>query len=267
MASNDTPPVTQKETPLKICEAPAVTQPTEQHRRDKRLMQRAQAIIMMRLEWFAQEFECLAETAKQGLQADHFKAAVEDIAEGGPLTAADFSRHTNFPGWLKGHADRFDELATTQPQKALAASFRDFSRAAASAAVKDIFRRPLVNELVEDIKTWMEGSSNGVPFASLSPEEKREHLGVGVDWTDYINRGLAVGTKETWMGIEAIIDNAIAGKPSEQWMAGAEGQAARTSHKHAGRESRAGKTTLAELKQGVATAKPRAKARDTGMDR
>jgi hypothetical protein len=253
---------------LTICSAPAAKQPTaEQHRRDERLMQRAQAIIMMRLEWFAQEFERLAETAKQGVQAEHFKEAVADIAGGGPLTAAGFSRYTNFPGWLKDHAERFEQLAATQPQKALAASFRDFTRAAGSAAVKDIFQQPLVNELVEDIKAWMEGSSNGVPFASLSPEGKRELVGIGVDWTDYINRGLAVGTKETWMGIEAIIDNAIAGKPSEQWMAGAECQAAGKSQTHAGRESQAGKTTLAELKQGGATAKPKAKARDKGIER
>jgi hypothetical protein len=92
-----------------------------------------------------------------------------------------------------------------------------------SPAVREAFQRPLLNELVADIQAWMQGSSNGVPFASLSPEGKRELLGVGIDWTDYIDRGLTFETEETWRGIEAIIDNAVAGKPADQWLPGAAG--------------------------------------------
>src|SRR5207248_5186362 len=55
-------------------------------------------------------------------------------------------------------SDRFVGAAT--------AAFREFTREVSSPAVKEIFQRPLVNELVEDIKAWMAGSSNGVPFAS-----------------------------------------------------------------------------------------------------
>src|SRR5262249_23010959 len=76
---------------------------------------------------------------------------------------------------------------------------------------------PLVNALVEDIKAWMGGKSNGVPFDQLSPEGKWELLGIGVDWTDYINRGLDVG-RDTAGNIGRIIENAIAGKPTDQWM-------------------------------------------------
>lgn len=223
-----------KETGLTICEAPAVEGPkTEQHRRDELLFHETRRSIMNRLKSFAGEFERLAETAKQGVQAERFKVAVQDIANDYPLTAADFSRHINFPGWLRREARRFEQLATTPAQKAMAASFREFAKDVSSPAVKDAFQRPLVNHLVEDIKAWMAGSSDGVPFAQLSHEGKRELLGVGIDWTDYINRGLAIETKETWMGIGAIIDNAIAGKPSDQWIPGAQnpGQAAVTGQK------------------------------------
>jgi hypothetical protein len=206
---------------LTLYTAPAPKESTaDQHHRDKWLFHHTRKWIMARMKWFAQEFERRAETAKQGVQAERFKVAVQDIAEGDPPTAADFGRAPNFPGWLKRHAGRFEELATTPPQKELAASFRQFAREVGSPAVKEIFQKPLVNELVQDIKAWMGGSSNGVPFAKLSHEGKREYLGVGIDWTDYINRGLAIETKETWRGIDAIIDNVIAGKPTDQWVDG-----------------------------------------------
>jgi hypothetical protein len=208
---------------LTVHAAPPAGQPTEQHRRDERLMQQARESITTRLESFGQEFDRLAETAGQGVQAERFRMAVRHLAESGPLTAADFSGPTDFPGWLKMHGDRFEELATTPAQKELVASFREFTREAGSEAVKETFQRPLVNELVEDIKAWMQGSSNGVPFDSLPPEGKKELLSLGIDWTDYINRGLAVETGETWMGIDVIIDNAVAGKSAEQWMEGAQG--------------------------------------------
>jgi hypothetical protein len=218
-----------KQEPLTVYGAPAAGRPTtEQHRRDELLLHQTREWIVGGLEAFADELERLAKTPKQGVQADRFQAAVQDLAAGGPLTAADFSGHTNFPGWLQCHAARFQELATTAPQQSLATSFRDFARQMSSPEMQDIFQRPLVNELVEDLQAWMQGSSNGVPFASLSREGKRELLGVGIDWTDYLNRGLAVETKETSRGIAAIIDNAIAGKPSDQWLDGAPGRHSKT---------------------------------------
>jgi hypothetical protein len=213
-----------KEERVTIGTAPAARPPaSEQHRRDQELFEQTRDSIMTRLVSFAQEFERLAETALQGIQAERFKVAVRDLIEGEPLTAADFSLVTNFAGWLQGHGDRFAELATTPAQQALAASFREFTREVGGPAVREAFQRPLLNELVEDIQAWMQGSSHGVPFASLSPEGKRELLGVGIDWTDYIDRGLTFETAETWRGIEAIIDNAIAGKPADQWLPDAAG--------------------------------------------
>src|SRR5262249_38454937 len=161
-----------KDEPLAVHTAPAASPPTaEEHRRAEELMRETRDWIMARLVSFALEFESLAETARQGVLAERFKVAVQSFAKGRPGTAADLSPDNfNFPDWLKGDADRFEKVATTPAQKELAGLLREFAREVGSPAVKEIFQRPLVNALVEDIKAWMGGKSNGVPFDQLSPE-------------------------------------------------------------------------------------------------
>jgi hypothetical protein len=79
--------------------APAPRPPaSEQHRRDQQLFEQTRDSITTRLVSFAQEFEQLAETAWQGVQAERCQVAVRDLIENEPLTAADFSLVTNFPG-------------------------------------------------------------------------------------------------------------------------------------------------------------------------
>jgi hypothetical protein len=118
-------------------------------------------------------------------------------------------------------ATRLEKLARTPEEKELVASFREFIDEMTSPAVRDAFQRPLMNGLVEEIKGVMaEGLSNGVPFARLSQAEKEEFLSIAIDWTDYVNRGLIVGSahENTYDGIQRIVEHAVAGKPSEQWI-------------------------------------------------
>jgi hypothetical protein len=179
--------------------------------------QQARESIMIRLEAFADEFERVAATAKQRHLAGRFTAAVSEIPKGGPLTAAGLEP---LGEWLKGYGDGFEELARTSEQKELATSFRKFvAQEVTNPEVNEVFQRPLRKELIDEISTAMaHGVNNGVPFAGLSKEGKKEFLSVVIDWTDYINRGLEVGRKKTCVGIARIVDNAIAGKPSEEWM-------------------------------------------------
>jgi hypothetical protein len=170
--------------------------------------------IMTRLESFGDEFGRLASTAKQGAQAERFSNAAHEVAQV-PLTAAELQPLAE---WLKGNGDQFEEQATTPEQKKLVAAFRGFIAEVNGPAVRDAFQRPLVNALVEDIKSAMaDGHSNGIPLAWLSGEDKKEFLAVVIDWTDYINRGLDL-EPDTAAHIDRIIDNAVAGKPCEQWM-------------------------------------------------
>jgi hypothetical protein len=170
--------------------------------------------IVIRMESFGDEFERLASTAKQGAVAARFKDAVHEVAEV-PLTAAELQP---LGEWLKGYGEQFEQLARTPEQEKLVASFRGFIAEIAGLAVKDIFQKPLVGGLIEEIKSAMaDGHSNGIPLAWLSDEDRREFLGMAIDWTDYIDRGLDL-EPDTAAHIERIIDNAIAGKPSEQWI-------------------------------------------------
>lgn len=174
--------------------------------------------IRNRLVSFGESLQHVARAADQRDFAEQFHVAVRDFAKGEPVNAADLEP---LGDWLKEQGERFEALARTQQQKELAASLREFINEITSPAVYDAFQRPLVNELVNDIKMAMtEGSSNDVPFAQMSKEGKEEFLSFAIDWTDYINRGLSVGIKgeETYKGIDRIIQNAIAGRPSEQWM-------------------------------------------------
>jgi hypothetical protein len=170
--------------------------------------------IVMRMEFFGDEFQRLASTAKQGAVAERFKDAVHEVVEV-PLTAAELQPLAE---WLKDYGDQFEQQARTPEQKMWVASFRGFITEITGPAVKDIFQKPLVNELIEEIESEMAyGHSNGIPLAWLSGEDKREFLGVTIGWTSYIDRGLAL-EPDTAAHIERIIDNAIAGKPSEQWI-------------------------------------------------
>jgi len=178
--------------------------------------------IITRLESFGHEFERLARTAKQTGLAERFNNTVHDIAEARPLTAADHE-----PLWasLQDYGNRFEQLARTPEQKQLAAAFGGFIKEVAGPPVKDAFQKPLVNELIEELKAVMrEGSSNRIPFSTLSLQGKKELLSVAVDWTNYFNRGLSLsGENETTRdGIERIIENAVAGNPSVKWMERAE---------------------------------------------
>jgi hypothetical protein len=174
--------------------------------------------IAIRLESFADELVRLANTTKQSSLAREFSSVADDIKYGEPLTAANLEP---FGHYLKDLVDRFEHLATTAEQKDLAASFREFASEIAGHAVKDAFQRPLVNQLADEInKAMTTGSSNGVPFARLSKEGKEEFLSFAIDWTDYVNQGLAIEDDKTYQGIGRIIENALAGKPSEEWMGG-----------------------------------------------
>ena len=175
--------------------------------------------VVIRLKAFSDEFERLARTARQGILAGRFGYAVndEEIAPV-PLIAADLEPLAE---WMKGYGDGFAKLARTPQEKKLVASFREFIDELTSPAIIDAFQRPLVNGLVAEMKSVMaRGSSEGVPFASLTQEGKQAFLSSVIDWTEYIDRGLIVGSgdEHSGDGIQRIIDNAIAGKPSEQWM-------------------------------------------------
>jgi hypothetical protein len=226
--------------------------------------------IKIRLESFSDEFERLARTAKQGVLAERFKVVVHDKDTSTvPMIAADLEPLAD---WMKGYADGFEELARTPEQKKLAASFREFIHEVTSPAVKDAFQRPLVNELVEEIKGAMaDGSSNGVPFARLSQEGKEEFLSVVIDWTDYINRGLIVciGDEKTYEGIHRIIENAIAGKPSKHWMCQPEPLTKSGEAMSNGQQplKKLTMTELAEESQRLAKENTRSPAADRGKDR
>jgi hypothetical protein len=225
--------------------------------------------ILIRLEAFGDEFERLAKTAKQGVLAERFNVAVSDFAKGGPVTAADLEP---LGKWLKGQGERFEALARTPEQEKLAASLREFISEINSAAVKEAFQTPMANELVEEIKEAMaEGSSGGVPFARLSQEGKQEFLSYVIDWTDFINRGLevSIGDEKTYQGIGRIIDNAIAGKPCEQWLGGTE-PAAKHIEASSNGQQRLKKLTTADLKeasQGLPKEKTQSPAAERRKDR
>jgi len=171
--------------------------------------------IIVRMEAFGDEFERVARTAKQGVLAERFKVAVSEIVSDRLLTV-DFLE--GMGEWLEDCGDGLEEVARTPEQKQLVASFREFIAEVKSPQVKEVFQRPLRNRLVEEIKAAMvEGSSNGVSYAELPQEGQKDFLAVAIDWTDYINRGLEIDGEKTALGIQRIIDNAIAGKPSEQW--------------------------------------------------
>jgi len=124
--------------------------------------------IMIRLESFSDEFQRVARTDEQGVLAERFKNAVHDIAKGGPLTAADLKW---LGKWIKGYIDGFEQLARTSEQRELASSFREFAKEITGTAVREILQKPLVNELVDEIKAAMTiGVTDGVPFARLSKE-------------------------------------------------------------------------------------------------
>ncbi len=199
--------------------SPPAESPSGQHLHDARLFQQTRQALTTRLQWFAGEFGRLAKTAGQGVQAERFRVAVNEMAEVNPLRATDLEP---LQGWLKRQSDSFGLLATTPAQIELAASFRMFAAEATSPAVRAVFQKHYVNELVKEIEDWMGGKSNGVPFASLSLEDKRGMLEMAVDWTHYINCGLEFGDGATSEDIRRIVDNAIAGKPSGQWVVGAD---------------------------------------------
>lgn len=205
--------------------------------------------IVIRMQSFKDEFERLARTAREVSLVDQFKGAIhaEDIATV-PWIAADLEPLAE---WMKGYGDGFEELAQTPEQKNLAGSFRKFIDEITSPEVRDVFQRPLLNELVEEIKGAMaNGSSNGVPFGRLLKEGKEEFLSVVIDWTDYINRGLivCVGDEKTCESIHRIIENAIAGKPSERWI-GQSPPLTRGVEKMSSGQQRLEKLTMTELKE------------------
>jgi hypothetical protein len=173
---------------------------------------------------------------------------------------------------MKGYCDGFEKLARTPEQKTLAASFREFIYEVTSPAVKDAFQRPLVNGLVEEIKEAMaHGSTNGVPFARLSQEGKEEFLSFIIDWTDYLNRGLEVGIgdEKTCESIQCIIENAIAGKPSEHWIGQPESLTKKGEAKSNG-QPRLEKLTMTELEeasQRLPKENTRSPAADRGKDK
>jgi hypothetical protein len=171
--------------------------------------------IMTRMESFGDAFERAATTAQQDVIAERYKDDVHDFAESGPVTAADLEQ---LGKWLKHYGDQFAQLVTTPEQKMLAVSFEEFVADVASPEIKEALHRPLVNELVEEITSVMaNGRSNGIPFASLSRAEQTEFLEMIIDWTDYINRGLDL-EPDAAEHIRCITDNALSGKPCEQWM-------------------------------------------------
>jgi hypothetical protein len=176
--------------------------------------QQTRESIAIRMESFGDEFVRLAHTAGQGALAARFSDAVGEIVSL-PLTAADLQP---LGEWLKGYGAEFEQAARTAGQKQLAASFMEFSAEVSGPEVREVFQRPLVNALIEEITSALaDGHSNGVPVAWLSDADRKEYLGVVIDWTDYIDRGLDL-ERDTAGHIERIVDNAIAGKPCEQWM-------------------------------------------------
>jgi hypothetical protein len=182
---------------------------------DDLVAHQARESIVIRMESFGDELERLASTAEQGAVAEGFRSAVQEVVQAGPLTAAELEP---LGEWLKGYGDQFEQLARTAEQKQLAAAFREFAAEITSPPVKDVFQKPLVNELIGEIMSSLaDGHSNGIPLAWLSDEDKREFLLVMIDWTDYINRGLDLES-DTAAHIDRIIDNAIAGKSCDQWM-------------------------------------------------
>jgi hypothetical protein len=183
-------------------------------KRDELAAQQTQESIAIRMESFGDEFDRLASTAGQGALAARFKDGVHDVVSV-PLTAADLQP---IGEWLKGYGEQFELLAKTADQKKLAASFLEFVAEISSPEVKEVFQRPLVNELVEEITSALaDGHSNGIPLAWLSDADKVEYLEMVIDWTDYINRGLDL-KEDMAEHIRGIVDNAIAGKPCEQWV-------------------------------------------------
>ncbi len=170
--------------------------------------------LAIRMESFADAFERLASTANQFAQADSYGQAVHKVAKV-PLTAAELP---SLAAWLKSNCDKFEQTATTTEQKEQVAAFKEFIAEVSGPAVSDAFQRPLVNALVEDIQSALaDGHRNGFPLAWLSDEDKRDYLATVIDWTDYINRGLDLGP-DTAAHIDRIIDNAVSGKPAENWM-------------------------------------------------
>lgn len=179
---------------------------------DDLVAQQTREYIAIRMESFAVEFKRLASTANLGALAERFSNAVHDVVSV-PLTAADVQP---LGEWLKGYGEQFEQLASTADQKELVASFKGFSADVTGPAIKELFQRPLVNELVEEMKSALaDGHSNGIPIAWLSDADRKEYLGVVIDWTDYINRGLEL-EPDTAAHIERIIENAVARKPCKE---------------------------------------------------
>jgi hypothetical protein len=179
---------------------------------DELAAQQTRESIMKSMEFFADELQRLASTDRQVAVAGSFKDAVHEVAQV-PLTAAELQPLAE---WLKDNSDQFEQLAGTPEQKQLVASFRGFIAEVSGPAVKDVFQKPLVGALIEDIKSEMaDGHSNGIPLAWLSDEDRREYLTTAIDWTGYIDRGLDL-EPDAAAHIERIIDNAIGGKPCEQ---------------------------------------------------
>jgi hypothetical protein len=184
-------------------------------RYDDLVAQQTRESIATRMESFADEFQRVARTAKQGALAESFSLSVHGVVARNPLTAADLEPLAQ---WLSSNGDQFEQLARTTEQKELVASFRGFIAEITGPAVKDALQSPLVNALVDEIKSGLaEGHTNGIPIAWLSDADKKEFLSIAIDWTDYINRGLDL-RRDTAAHIDCIIDNAIAEKPCEQWM-------------------------------------------------
>jgi hypothetical protein len=170
--------------------------------------------IATRMEAFADEFVRLARTAEQRELAERFSHAV-DLVTDHPLGAAEIGQ---LGEWLSDTCDHAEQVAMTREQKELVASFRTFVGEVTSCEVKDVFQRPLVNQLL-DVMEWEmeEGHVNGIPLAHLSPEDRKGYMAGAIDWIDYLDRGLELEADRA-AHIGRIIDNAISGKPRWQRM-------------------------------------------------
>jgi hypothetical protein len=56
------------------------------------------------------------------------------------------------------------------------------------------------------------GNFERVPFSELDREGREELLAIGIDWTEYVNRGMEP------IECDRIVMNAVDGKPQEQWL-------------------------------------------------
>jgi len=115
---------------------------------DDLVAQQTRESIAIRMQSFGDEFERLASTATQSALATRFNDSAQEVVRV-PLTAAELQP---LGEWLNGNRVQFEMVAKTTDQKQLVASFKEFIAEIDSTAVKAVFQRPLVNELVEEIE-------------------------------------------------------------------------------------------------------------------